>query len=93
MVKRECPGDLHLRRAVILVCDRRRRGGRHGILERLVMGGERFVEQTLVALATDTPEVIVDAIRPLRDNPGAKEHGFFEAFNRSIVDNPIPVSA
>jgi len=57
------------------------------------MGGERFVEQTLVALATDTPEVIVDAIRPLRDNPGAKEHGFFEAFNRSIVDNPIPVSA
>ena len=51
-----------------------------------------FVEQTLVALATDTPEVIVDVIRPLRDNPGAKEHGFFEAFNRSIVDNPLPVS-
>nr|WP_311044449.1 MULTISPECIES: SDR family NAD(P)-dependent oxidoreductase [unclassified Rhizobium] len=52
-----------------------------------------FIEQTLVALATNAPEVIVDAIKPLRDNPGANEHGFFEVFNRSIIDNPIPVSA
>lgn len=52
-----------------------------------------FIEQTLLALATDEPEVIVDAIKPLRDNPGAKEHGLFEAFNRSIIDNPIPVGA
>ena len=52
-----------------------------------------FIEQTLKALATDDPEVIVDAIRPLRDNPGANEHAFVDAFNRSIVANPIPVGA
>lgn len=52
-----------------------------------------FIEQTLAALATDDPEVIVDAIRPLRDNPGAGEHALFQAFNQSIVDNPIPVGA
>ncbi|WP_179504925.1 MULTISPECIES: SDR family NAD(P)-dependent oxidoreductase [unclassified Sphingomonas] len=52
-----------------------------------------FIEQTLVALATDDPEVIVEAIRPLRDNPGAKEHALFDAFNQSLVENPIPVGA
>ncbi len=52
-----------------------------------------FIEQTLIALATDAPEVIVDAIRPMRDNPGANEHSLFKAFNQSIVDNPIPVGA
>ncbi|WP_313618519.1 SDR family NAD(P)-dependent oxidoreductase [Agrobacterium sp.] len=52
-----------------------------------------FVEQTLAALGTDAPEVIVDAIRPMRDNPGADEHALFNAFNQSIVDNPIPVGA
>lgn len=49
-----------------------------------------FVEQTLAALATDAPEVIVEAIRPMRDNPGAGEHALFEAFNQSLVENPIP---
>lgn len=53
----------------------------------------QFIEQTLSALSTDDPEVIVDAIRPMRDNPGANEHALFQAFNQSIVDNPIPVGA
>lgn len=52
-----------------------------------------FVEQTLVALATDAPEVIVDAICAMRDNPGADEHALVNAFNQSIVDHPIPVGA
>lgn len=52
-----------------------------------------FVAQTLSALATEDYEVLVDAIRPLRDNPGANEHALFEAFNQSLVENPIPVSA
>jgi uncharacterized oxidoreductase len=52
-----------------------------------------FIEQTLVALATDAPEVIIDAIRPMRDNPGAGEHALFEAFNQSLVKNPIPTGA
>lgn len=52
-----------------------------------------FIEQTLAALATDDPEAIVDAIRPMRDNPGANEHALFEAFNQSLVENPIPAGA
>lgn len=52
-----------------------------------------FIEQTLAALATDDPEVIVDAIKPMRDNPGANEHALFDAFNQSLVENPIPVGA
>ncbi|WP_236764417.1 SDR family NAD(P)-dependent oxidoreductase [Agrobacterium tumefaciens] len=35
-----------------------------------------FIEQTLVALATYDPEVIIDAIRALRDNLGAKSTAF-----------------
>lgn len=52
-----------------------------------------FIEQTLVELAKDDPEVIVDAVRPLRDNPGAGEHTLFEAFNQSLAENPIPTGA
>lgn len=52
-----------------------------------------FVAQTLSALVTEDYEVLVDAIRPLRDNPGANEHALFEAFNQSLVENPIPVGA
>jgi uncharacterized oxidoreductase len=29
----------------------------------------------------------------MRDNPGANEHALFEAFNQSLVENPIPVGA
>ncbi|KPF55802.1 putative oxidoreductase [Novosphingobium sp. 1529] len=52
-----------------------------------------FIEQTLVALATDAPEVIVEGIRAMRDNPGAGEHALFDAFNQSLVENPIPTGA
>lgn len=52
-----------------------------------------FIGQTLAALATDAPEVIVDAIRPMRDNPGAGEHDLYEAFNQSLVENSIPTDA
>lgn len=54
---------------------------------------DAFVEQTLAALASDDPEVLVDAVKPLRDNPGSGEHALVDAFNQSIVDNPIPVAA
>lgn len=52
-----------------------------------------FIEQTLVALASDDPEILVDAVKPLRDNPGAQEHALVAAFNQSVADNPIPVAA
>ncbi|MFJ3461068.1 SDR family oxidoreductase [Achromobacter spanius] len=52
---------------------------------------DAFIAETMQKLATDAPEVLVDAIRELRDNPGSNEHGFVNAFNQSLVDNPIPV--
>lgn len=53
---------------------------------------DAFIEQTIAGLASDVPEVVVEAIRPLRDNPGSQEHALIHGFNQSIVDNPIPVS-
>jgi uncharacterized oxidoreductase len=50
-----------------------------------------FIEQTLVALATDDPRS--NRRCHLYDNRGAKEHGLFEAINRRVIDNPIPVGA
>jgi len=52
---------------------------------------DAFIEETMLGLATDVPEVIVEAIRPLRDNPGSQEHALIHGFNQSLVDNPIPV--
>ncbi|WP_291382906.1 MULTISPECIES: SDR family oxidoreductase [Achromobacter] len=52
---------------------------------------DAFIAETMQKLATDVPEVLVDAIRDLRDNPGSNEHAFVNAFNQSLVDNPIPV--
>jgi len=52
---------------------------------------DAFIEETMAGLATDIPEVIVEAIRPFRDNPGSNEHAVIHGFNQSLVDNPIPV--
>lgn len=52
---------------------------------------DAFIEQTMAGLATDAAEVVVEAVRSLRDNPGANEHAFFTGFNQSLVENPIPV--
>jgi uncharacterized oxidoreductase len=50
-----------------------------------------FIEKTMAGLATDAEEVIVEEIKTLRDNPGSNEHALINAFNQSLVDNPIPV--
>jgi uncharacterized oxidoreductase len=52
---------------------------------------DAFIEQTMAGLAADTPEVVVEAIRAIRDNPGSNEHALIHGFNLSLVDNPIPV--
>lgn len=52
---------------------------------------DQFVNETMKILATDADEIYVDAIKPIRDNPGSGEHAFFNAFNESVVENPIPV--
>lgn len=49
-----------------------------------------FIRETFDKLATDTIEAIVDRVLPARDNPGANEHTVVNAFNQSVVDNPIP---
>ncbi|SIR31170.1 uncharacterized oxidoreductase [Rhizobium sp. RU35A] len=50
-----------------------------------------FIEKTMAKLATDAPEIIVDEIQALRDNPGSGEHAFVHGFNQSLVETPIPV--
>jgi uncharacterized oxidoreductase len=49
-----------------------------------------FLSATMKGLAEGKDEVYVDDIKLLRDNPGSGEHGFVNAFNQSIKDNPIP---
>ena len=50
-----------------------------------------FIAQLMELMATDEPELVVEASRQMRDNPGANEHGFVQQLNAFIVANPIPV--
>lgn len=52
---------------------------------------DAFINETMTKLATDHEEIYVDAIQMLRDNPGSKEHDFFNKFNEALVAEPIPV--
>lgn len=52
---------------------------------------DAFIAETMTGLATDAPEVFVEAIRALRDNPGLGEHALVHGFNAEIAANPIPV--
>lgn len=51
---------------------------------------EAFIAETMEKLATDAPEIFVDAIRDMRDNPGLHEHALVDGFNDHIAANPIP---
>lgn len=52
---------------------------------------DAFIEETMYGLATEEPEVFVESIRAMRDNPGLGEHQLVHDFNQHIADNPIPV--
>ncbi|NUU03678.1 SDR family oxidoreductase [Herbaspirillum robiniae] len=52
---------------------------------------DAFIEQTIAALASDAPEVVVEAARQFRDNAGPNEHGFVHGFNQMLVDDPLPL--
>ncbi|CAM2174637.1 SDR family NAD(P)-dependent oxidoreductase [Burkholderia cenocepacia] len=52
---------------------------------------DAFIAETMKGLATEEPEVFVEAIRALRDNPGLGEHVLIDGFNAEIAANPIPV--
>ncbi|MBY4897240.1 SDR family oxidoreductase [Cupriavidus sp. AU9028] len=52
---------------------------------------DAFIAETMAKLEGDDEEVIVDAVRPMRDNPGANEHALVNDFNAALAANPIPV--
>ncbi|MCF4127658.1 SDR family oxidoreductase [Methylobacterium sp. SyP6R] len=52
---------------------------------------DAFIAETMTGLGTEAEEVVVEAVRSVRDNPGAKEHAMVNAFNAGLVANPIPV--
>lgn len=50
-----------------------------------------FIAETMQGLATEAPEVVVEAVRALRANPGPEEHAFIDGFNASMIANPPPL--
>ncbi len=52
---------------------------------------DAFITETMKGLATEAPEVFVEGIRAMRDNPGLNEHALVDGFNAAIAANPIPV--
>ncbi|WP_343654019.1 SDR family NAD(P)-dependent oxidoreductase [Herbaspirillum sp.] len=52
---------------------------------------DAFIAETMAKLASDDEEILVEAIKPLRDNPGANEHALVNGFNEALIANPIPV--
>jgi len=52
---------------------------------------DAFIAETMAALEADTEEVLVEAVRPIRANPGPNEHALFNAFNTQLINNPIPM--
>jgi uncharacterized oxidoreductase len=42
---------------------------------------DRFIDETIAALATDADEILVEAARPQRDNAGPNEHGLVNGLN------------
>lgn len=52
---------------------------------------DAFVAETMKRITSETPEVIVDAIRAIRDNPGSGEHALINGFNAEMIAHPIPV--
>lgn len=52
---------------------------------------DAFITETIEKLAGDDPEIVVDAIKAIRDNPGAGEHRLVNDFNAAMIANPIPV--
>jgi uncharacterized oxidoreductase len=52
---------------------------------------DAFIAETMQGLGQDSEEVIVEAIRGFRANPGPGEYGVFNGFNTEMIANPIPV--
>ena len=45
---------------------------------------DQFISETLDVLGTDAEEILVEAAKPLRANPGPQEHALVNGFNRQM---------
>ncbi len=50
-----------------------------------------FIAQLMERMSTDEPELVVEASRQMRNNPGPNEHALVQQLNEFLVANPIPV--
>ncbi|HYN45385.1 MAG TPA: SDR family NAD(P)-dependent oxidoreductase, partial [Allosphingosinicella sp.] len=50
-----------------------------------------FIAQLIEQLSTDEPELVVEASRQMRDNPGPNEHALVQQLNEFLAANPILV--
>jgi uncharacterized oxidoreductase len=46
---------------------------------------DQFISETLDALGTDAEEILVEAAKPLRANPGPSEHALVNGFNQQML--------
>jgi uncharacterized oxidoreductase len=46
---------------------------------------DQFISETLEVLGTDADEILVEAAKPLRANPGPGEHALVNGFNQQMV--------
>jgi uncharacterized oxidoreductase len=49
---------------------------------------EAFIAETMTLLASENEELVVEAVRAVRANPGPGEHAMFKAFNADLIANP-----
>ena len=46
---------------------------------------DQFISETLDALGTDADEILVEAAKTLRANPGPGEHALVNGFNQQML--------
>jgi uncharacterized oxidoreductase len=46
---------------------------------------DQFISETLRVLGTDADEILVEAAKPLRANPGPEEHTLVNGFNQQML--------
>jgi uncharacterized oxidoreductase len=46
---------------------------------------DQFINETLDVLGTDADEILVEAAKPLRANPGPHEHALVNGFNEQML--------
>lgn len=52
------------------------------------MALDAFIAETMTLLASEHEELVVEAVRAVRANPGPNEHALFNAFNADLIANP-----